>query len=266
MDAVSAVSCVLLFLFQIHVAVVDSREDPEEDADDRKDDPGARPSVIHEAGNQVNGRGKREDDARNDTDHLVFLGLILRELANREQFLVGFVLDAVEDKQEDADCDEAEQKHKRQTILFPEKDDGKQHRDGRQDAERDPNRDSDGQPRTEGFVISFQSGVGCGVELDPFLLKFKLLFLHPVKNEQRDAGCDKDEQRHERQYIHQVARTASLTISVAGKVLTEKQAGWAHDAQENTCRHRPGEVMTMIDILVDLFGGKVDFVSKIFCR
>ena len=69
-------------LLQIHIAVVHSREDPEEDADNRKDDPGARPSVINEAGNQVNGRGKREDDARNDSDHLVLLGLILRELAD----------------------------------------------------------------------------------------------------------------------------------------------------------------------------------------
>ncbi len=82
----------------------------------------------------------------------------------------------------------------------------------------------------------------------------------------RDAGCDKDEQRHECQNIHQVTRTASLTISVSGKVLTEKQAGWAHDAQENTCRHRPGEVMTVIDVFVDLFGSKVDFILGIFCR
>ena len=72
----------LFFLLQIHVAVVHSCEDPEEDADDWKDDPGARPSVIHEAGNQVNGRGKREDDARNDSDHLVLLGLVLRKLTN----------------------------------------------------------------------------------------------------------------------------------------------------------------------------------------
>ena len=172
----------LLLLFQIQVAVVHSREDPEEDADNRKDDPGARPSVINEAGNQVNGRGKREDDARNDSDHLVLLGLILRELADWQQFFIGLILDAVEDKQEDADCDEAQQEHKRQTILFPEKDDGKQHRDGRQDAERDPDRDSDGQPRTKGFVISFQSGVGRGVELDSFLLQFKLLFFHAIED------------------------------------------------------------------------------------
>ena len=69
-------------LLQIHIAVVHSREDPEEDADDWENDPSARPSVIHKAGNQVNGRGKREDDARNDSDHLVLLGLILRELAD----------------------------------------------------------------------------------------------------------------------------------------------------------------------------------------
>ena len=127
----SVVSSVLLFLLQIRVAVVDSREDSEEDTDNREDDPGARPSVIDEACNQIYCSGKREDDTRDDADDFVLLGLILCELADRQQFLVGLVLQAIEDEQKDADCDEAEQEHKRQAIILSEQDDGKQHRDRR---------------------------------------------------------------------------------------------------------------------------------------
>ena len=86
----------LFFLLQIHVAVVHSCEDPEEDSDDRKDDPGAPPSVINEAGNQIDGSCQREHDTRDDTDHFILLGFVLRKLADRQQFLVRFVLDAVE--------------------------------------------------------------------------------------------------------------------------------------------------------------------------
>ncbi|MFZ1822591.1 MAG: hypothetical protein WAU18_02980, partial [Trichococcus flocculiformis] len=59
---------------------------------------------------------------------------------------------------------------------------------------------------------------------------------------------------------------ASPTISVSSKVLAEKKAGRPHDAQENTCRHRPGEVMAMIDVLIHFFGSKVDFILEMFCR
>lgn len=220
------VSCVLLFLLQIHIPIIDSRENPEEDAGDRKDNPGARPSIVDETGNQIDGGCQREDDTSDDTDQFIFLGLILWEIADRQQFLVSFVLDTAENKQEDADCDEAEQKNKRQTVvILPDQDDGKQQGNGSQNTECDPNRDSDGQPRPEGFVLSFKSSVGCGVELDPFLLKFKLLLFHSVKNEQGDAGCDKDKQRYKRQDIQQFTRKASMSISIAGKVLAEEQAG-----------------------------------------
>ena len=64
----SMVSGILFFLLQIHIPIIDSRENPEEDASDRKDDPGAHPSIVDETGNQIDGGCQREDDTSDDTD------------------------------------------------------------------------------------------------------------------------------------------------------------------------------------------------------